>query len=337
MLSKETEMQVVIAHQSSVQKARLAKRLQSVMGIDVVRMSGQLRETYVFVAHHQPDCILISGHLTRRPEFELLDALLRIHGIGCVVLKDPEDISHPPISALAAEHVIRIPGTASDEVLQDALERAPGTLRGGPVAGSPAPPSRSFDPKRIILIGSSTGGVDALLRIISEFPADCPPTLIVQHTGGCFAPSLIRLLDGATAARVIPARDGMGLSPGEIYLPPGDEAHLKLRAGPNRQIVLKPSEPVSGHRPSVDALFRSALNHARHVTAALLTGMGRDGADGITQLREAGAKTIGQDAASSVVYGMPRVAKEMGGIETELPLSKIGPTILRMSQAKAAP
>ncbi|WP_296375678.1 CheB methylesterase domain-containing protein [Yoonia sp.] len=194
----------------------------------------------------------------------------------------------------------------------------------------------SVDPFRIVLIGSSTGGVDALLRIISGFPADCPPTLIVQHTGGSYARSLIRLLDGATPAKVLPAQNGQNLSRGEIYLAPDDMAHLQLCPSRSRQILLKPGPPVSGHRPSVDALFQSALDYADEITAALLTGMGRDGAAGITALRRAGARTIGQDAATSVVYGMPRVAKQMGGIETELPLSMIGPALLQVSRTTVA-
>ena len=327
-------MQLLIAHQSSVQKARLRSRLGNVAGINVVRIVSELHETYDFAEHHCPDCVLISGRLANRPEFELLDALLRILGIGCVLLQEPEDVTDEHISAGVAQHVIRLPSTASDAVLLDALRRANGqsgrSLR--PLPHHQA--LHTFDPDRVILIGSSTGGVDALLRIISEFPADCPPTLIVQHTGGGYAQSLIRLLGGGTAARVVAAQDGMPLSRGVIYLAPGDEAHLRLRLGTTCQISLKPGPPVSGHRPSVDALFCSAVDHATHVTAALLTGMGRDGADGITQLRHAGARTFGQDAATSVVYGMPRVAKEMGGIEMELPLHKIGSAILNTSQVR---
>lgn len=327
-------MQLVIAHQSSVQKARLRSKLSDVGGINLVRIVSELHETYDFAEHHCPDCVLISGRLANRPEFELLDALLRILGIGCVLLQEPEDITDEHISARVAEHVIRVPSTASDTALLEALRRA-SCQSGRSQRVLPRQQAlHAFDPNRVILIGSSTGGVDALLHIISEFPADCPPTLIVQHTGGGYAQSLIRLLGGGTDARVVAAQDGMPLSRGEIYLAPGDEAHLRLRLGATCQISLKPGPPVSGHRPSVDALFCSALDHAAHVTAALLTGMGRDGADGITQLRKAGARTFGQDAATSVVYGMPRVAREMGGIEMELPLTKIGPAILNTSQVR---
>lgn len=329
-------MQIVIAHRSSVQKARLRTRLQRIAGIDIVRIVSELHDTYDYAEHHRPDCILICEQLANRPEFELLHALLRILGIGCVVLEDPAEIGGLPMAPKIARHVTRITADAPDSVLIAALKQAVSTRDWPPAASGQGQTRHIIDPYRIILIGSSTGGVDALMQIISEFPADCPPTIIVQHTGGHYARSLIRLLDGATAARVLPARDGLPLSRGEIYLPPCDTAHLQLRAGSSREISLKPGPPISGHRPSVDALFRSAVGHAEHVTAALLTGMGRDGAAGITELRNAGARTVGQDAATSVVYGMPRVAKDMGGIETELPLPKIGAAILMMSQVKVA-
>ncbi|WP_439155542.1 CheB methylesterase domain-containing protein [Yoonia sp.] len=329
-------MQVVIAHRSSIQKARLRARIQRFEGINVVRIVSELHDTYDYAEHHRPDCILICAQLANRPEFELLHALLRILGIGCVILEDAAEIGNVTIAPIMAGHVARITADAPDSVLIAALKQAPATGNWPPATSGQSQARHIIDPYRIILIGSSTGGVDALLQIISEFPADCPPTMIVQHTGSSYARSLIRLLDGATAARVLPARNGLPLSRGEIYLPPGDTAHLQLRAGSTREMSLKSAPPISGHRPSVDALFRSAVGHAEHVTAALLTGMGRDGAAGITELRNAGARTVGQDAATSVVYGMPRVAKAMGGIETELPLPKIGAAILMMSQAMAA-
>ena len=182
---------------------------------------------------------------------------------------------------------------------------------------------------RFILIGSSTGGVDALMKIISHFSKKCPPTLIVQHTGGVFAKSLIRLLDGATEANVGAATDGAELQVGNIYLAPNDTAHLCIAAGNTPRISLRNTTDRYGHRPSVNALFESAVPFARQVTAVILTGMGRDGATGMVALRKAGAQTFGQDEQTSVVYGMPKVAYDLGGVETQLPLSKIGPMLLQ--------
>jgi two-component system chemotaxis response regulator CheB len=194
--------------------------------------------------------------------------------------------------------------------------------------------SHPFDPRHVILIGASTGGIDALLKVIKTFDITCPPILIVQHTGGQFAKSLIRLLDGACRAKVLTAIDGMALAAGSIYLAPDDQSHMVLSANAKPRIRLDQSATLSGHRPSIDALFTSATNIAPHVSAALLTGMGKDGAAGLTELRSNGAYTIGQDEQTSVVYGMPRVAMEMGGVCEQLPLNSIGPALLRSCKAK---
>jgi two-component system chemotaxis response regulator CheB len=200
-----------------------------------------------------------------------------------------------------------------------------------PAKASTGLPTRGFDPRRIVLIGASTGGVDALTKVVRHFSDQCPPTLIVQHTGSSFTKSLIRLINGATDALVEEAAHGTALCPGHIYLPPDDQTHLCLSASGTICLDLMKGDLVSGHRPSIDALFNSARPYARHVSAALLTGMGRDGASGLTELRKSGAHTIGQDEKTSVVYGMPRIAHELGGVIEQLPIDKIGPALLRSS------
>ena len=181
---------------------------------------------------------------------------------------------------------------------------------------------------RFILIGASTGGVDALLNVLSSFPADCPPTFIVQHTGGGFGDSLTRLLDRQCAASVRPARSGDLVGSGQVVLAAGCRAHMQLAGGRPMRILLDANGPISGHMPSVDALFQSAVPGARRAVAALLTGMGRDGAVGLKALHDSGAVTIAQDEATSTVYGMPRAAAELGAVQHVLPLHKIGPALL---------
>jgi two-component system chemotaxis response regulator CheB len=183
-----------------------------------------------------------------------------------------------------------------------------------------------------VLIGASTGGVDALLTVLASFPVDCPPTAIVQHTGRGFSDSLIALLDRRCAARVVAAKDGSPLQPGTVCVAAGCDGHLRLLGSGSLRCQVSPGEPVSGHVPSVDELFRSAVPFADRVVAALLTGMGRDGAEGLLALRRKGATTIGQDEASAVVYGMPRAAFELGAVQTQLGLNRIGPEILRHCQ-----
>lgn len=189
--------------------------------------------------------------------------------------------------------------------------------------------------QKIILLGASTGGVDALLQILRHFSPFCPPTLIVQHTGGQFAASLIRLLDRATQATVCAAQDGAVPTMGHIYLSPSTEYHLRIATGTPLRIALCNSPARMGHRPAVDALFESALPFAPNITAALLTGMGKDGARGLLALRQAGARTLGQDEKTSIIYGMPRVAKTLGAVERELPISEIGPALLRTAMNRS--
>ena len=328
-------MRILLAHQSAIAQVRLRKRLEDQQGTEVMRVVADLTQTYDFAEHHSPDCVLISASLANCPEFEVLDALFRIMGIRCVILQSRDCRPDHDMSANVARHVTLLPEDASDDALFAALRQSGKAATRAPTRPQINTVSAGYDSRRMILIGSSTGGVDALLQIIKHFPADCPPTLVVQHTGGHFVQSLIRLLDGGTAARVQAAHHGMPVTQGNIYLAPDDTAHLQLAPGRTPKIAVTTGTLVSGHRPSVDALFRSAIPHAHHVTAAILTGMGRDGAEGIAALRQAGARTFGQDQATSVVYGMPRVALELGGVDRQLPIDDIGPALLRASEARA--
>ncbi|MCR9275526.1 MULTISPECIES: CheB methylesterase domain-containing protein [Mameliella] len=198
----------------------------------------------------------------------------------------------------------------------------------------PRPPLGS-DP--IILIGASTGGVDALLAVLTRFPQDCPPTLVVQHTGSGFGESLASLLDRQCLPNVLLANGPMPLRRGQILVGAGIRAHLVLDGRAATRVTTVADGPVAGHVPSVDRLFLSALPVAPRVSAALLTGMGRDGADGMKALRLAGAHTLAQDEASCVVYGMPRAAVELGGVDRVLPLKKIAEALLARRKTNVGP
>lgn len=183
---------------------------------------------------------------------------------------------------------------------------------------------------RWILIGSSTGGVEALETILRSFPTDCPPTLITQHMPGPFLMSFASRLNAAFAPSVRIAADGDRPRQGEVYIAPGGETHMTLAPdGETVRLVLGPKR--SGHRPSVDEMFASAQPFASRIIAAILTGMGRDGAEEMRALRRAGARCVGQDEETSVVYGMPRVAYELGGVDAQVPLGQIGARLLEMA------
>ena len=166
-------------------------------------------------------------------------------------------------------------------------------------------------------------------RLLPALPADCPPTLVVQHINGAFAASMAEMLDARCAARVKPAEPGEALVPGTIYIAPGSERHLVLGSAGRLSARLAPGEKVAGHRPSVDMLFSSVAQRlGASAAAALLTGMGSDGARGLAEVRAAGGLTIAQDEASCTVYGMPRAAVDLGAARMVLPIDRIAEALL---------
>jgi two-component system chemotaxis response regulator CheB len=324
-------MKFLITHQSQLSLARVRRAITAAHPQAQFLTATTLTEAYNLSEHHEPNCVLIAETLATLPECELLLSLFGILKITCVVLTEAN--TRAEVLPLP-ESLAKVPEADFEQHLGKILKaagRASPVARADPIKESAV---SNYDPNKFILIGASTGGIDALITITQHFEENCPPVLIVQHTGGSFAKSLIRLLNSACRATVTPAEDGIEIKPGHIYLAPDDRFHLTLAQRRKPFIHLQSHDLISGHRPSIDALFMSALPMAQHVTAALLTGMGKDGAAGLTELRRAGAHTIGQDQRTSVVYGMPRVAMEMGGVCEQLPLGTIGPALLNASTGK---
>jgi two-component system chemotaxis response regulator CheB len=187
--------------------------------------------------------------------------------------------------------------------------------------------------RQLIALGASTGGPEALGEVIRAFPADVPPVLIVQHMPEAFTAKFAQRLDSRCAATVQEAKDGTIVRPGLVLLAPGSKRHMILaRSGHDLVVRLIESDPVMHHRPSIDVLFNSVADVlGRRAIAALLTGMGADGARGLLALRRAGAVTVGQDEATSVVYGMPMEAAALGAVMHVLPLEEIGPNLMRLA------
>ncbi|HEY1124279.1 MAG TPA: chemotaxis response regulator protein-glutamate methylesterase [Sphingobium sp.] len=189
----------------------------------------------------------------------------------------------------------------------------------------PAPRNERVE-NAIIAIGASTGGVEALHHVLRRFPEDCPPTVIVQHINGSFAAAMAKRLDEQCAPRIQLAEGDTMLKQGHIYIAPGNERHLTVRLGSDGQVYskLRPGDLCTGHRPSIDMLFNSvAAELPRRAVGVLLTGMGADGAQGLLAMRNAGCPTIAQDQATCVVYGMPKVAAELGAAVHVLGLPRI--------------
>jgi len=182
---------------------------------------------------------------------------------------------------------------------------------------------------KIVAVGASTGGVEALQHLLMALPANVPAILITQHMPAGFTASFAKRLDGRCAMSVTEAADGARVLPGHVYIAPGNW-HLELvRSGAHYFCRLHDGPPVSGHRPSVDVLFNSfAATAGRNAMGVILTGMGNDGAAGLLKMRQAGARTVGQDESSCLIYGMPKAAKLVGAVEAEFALSKLPQAIL---------
>ena len=175
--------------------------------------------------------------------------------------------------------------------------------------------------EKVIAVGASTGGTEALKSFLSALPADCPAILITQHMPEAFTRTFAARLNGLSRLAVKEAEHGERVLPGHAYLAPGNRHLLLSRSGADYTVKLSDGPPVSRHRPSVDVMFRSAANCAAgNSLGIIMTGMGDDGAQGMLEMHEAGARTLAQDEESCVVFGMPREAIARGGVDEVVPL-----------------
>lgn len=203
-------------------------------------------------------------------------------------------------------------------------------------AGAPQAPAPQGQPKarpasysrlsteKLIAIGASTGGTEAIREVLTHLSADCPAVLITQHMPPGFTKSFAQRLDSLCRITVSEAEDGERVLPGHAYIAPGGR-HMRLaRSGSNYVVAIDDGEPVNRHRPSVDVLFRSvAANAGRNALGVMLTGMGKDGAVGMLEMKRAGSFTIAQDEASCIVFGMPKEAILLGAVDEVLPVTRI--------------
>lgn len=188
-----------------------------------------------------------------------------------------------------------------------------------------------MNPEKIIAIGASTGGTEAIFSILKSLPKNIPGIAIVQHIPPVFSRMFAERMNALTELEVAEAKSGDFIEPGKVFIAPGDK-HIKIKKlGYKYRIDCYDDEKVNGHCPSVDVLFESVANEAgKNAIGVLLTGMGYDGAKGLLTMRRKGARTIGQDERSSIVYGMPKVAFNIGAVERQLSLERIPLSIYSM-------
>jgi two-component system chemotaxis response regulator CheB len=319
ILSRDPEIEVVGQAADPIEARAAIKALNpDVITLDVEMPNMNGLEFLEKLMRLRPMPVVMVSTLTVRGAEASLNAL-ELGAVDCV--GKPSTAGADAFDVLAAR--VKAAATARVRPLRTPPARAPGAH--GDEGADYAPDAS------LIAIGSSTGGVEALMQIVGALPANCPPTVITQHMPATFTRSFAERLNRASRAEVSEAVDGAPLAIGKVYLAPGGEAHLTVSGSRCR---VAPGETVNGHRPSVDVLFRSVAKAVgAKATAAILTGMGRDGAQGLLAIREAGGRTLGQNEATSVVYGMPKAAFEIGAVERQLPLEKIAPEILNLTNA----
>jgi two-component system chemotaxis response regulator CheB len=184
--------------------------------------------------------------------------------------------------------------------------------------------------EKVIVVGASTGGTEALRVFLESLPADCPGIVIVQHMPEGFTRAFSQRLDGLCRITVKEAANNDTVVRGRALIAPGNHHTLLKRSGARYYVEVKDGPLVSRHRPSVDVLFRSAARYGgKNVVGVIMTGMGDDGAQGMLEMKEAGAFTIAQDEASCIVFGMPNEAIKRGGVDLVRPLSAISSEVLR--------
>ncbi|OWQ93979.1 chemotaxis response regulator protein-glutamate methylesterase [Roseateles aquatilis] len=322
VLSAQADIEIVGEAHDGVQAVALCQRLRpDVVSMDMMLpvMDGQAA-TEAIMAHCPTPILIVSSSTNRGELLRTYEAL----AAGAVeVLEKPSGTQ--PEGEWERRYLTLLRLVARIRVITHVRARMPG--RPSVPAATPVPPAR----RTLLALGASTGGPGALMKILQSLPPPAPlPVLIVMHINAVFSRGFAEWLDAQTPHRVRYAQGGEALRElaGQVILAPPD-SHLVLRAG---QLQLSHAPPRHSCRPSVDVLFESlAAELGAGVAAALLTGMGRDGAQGLLAIRRAGGATLAQDEASSMVYGMPREAAQLGAADRVLPLNDIGPALMGLS------
>lgn len=335
---------VLIVDDSPIMQSMIALILKEDPSLEIVGTAADPFEARDQIKSLNPDAITLDLEMPNMNGLEFLKRIMKLRPMPVVVIS-----GHATEGSKVASEAFRLGANAclpkpnlSDEQAMRTMRQAvrDACLMG--VAKADTRQARAVDPKPsphvpapvsgsapdIIALGASTGGIEALEAILGGFSANCPPTVITQHLPGRFSNGLAARLDRAIQPHLKVAEDGETLKAGCVYLAPGEVGHLHVRGRAALTCHIVQGDPVQGHRPAVDEMFRSlaALSNFA-ISAAVLTGMGADGAQGLLALRRAGARTFAQDQATSLVYGMPRVAAECGAAEQVLPLQALADAV----------
>ncbi|MBL8215060.1 MAG: chemotaxis response regulator protein-glutamate methylesterase [Bryobacterales bacterium] len=344
------KIKVLIVDDSALVRQLLTKVLASDAGIEVVGVAADPVIAQEKIRLLQPDVLTLDVEMPRMDGLTFLEKLMRAHPMpvlmvsslterGCettlralelgavdVVAKPKIDIERET-QEIARELVQKVKAAAMSRVRRGGAARAAAAV---PEAVAPRPLAGATH--KVIAVGASTGGTEALREFLGALPADSPGLVIVQHMPANFTRAFAQRLNQACRIRVAEARDGDRVLPGHALLAPGDFHMVVERSGAQVSVRLNQSPRLNHHRPAVDVLFQScAPQLGRNAVAALFTGMGSDGAQGMLAMRRAGARTMAQDEASCVVFGMPKEAIALGAAEEVVPLHRAAEAVLRLA------
>lgn len=351
------DIKVLIIDDSASVRAALSDIIGSETGMTVM---GTASDPY-FAAERMrseiPDVIICDIEMPRMDGITFVQKLMQQRPLPVIICSSLADAgSAPALAALeaGAVEIITKPKMGTAQFILEARTRICDAIRAA--AAAKVRPQRRIEPAgkltadavlppagrntalrttdRLVVVGASTGGTEALRVLLEALPADAPGLAIVQHMPAGFTSAFARRLDGLCRIEVREAATGDRLIPGLALIAPGDHHMLLHRSGMQYRVEVREGPLVSRHRPSVDVLFRSAARVAGpNALGIIMTGMGDDGARGMLEMREAGARTLGQDEASCIVYGMPKEAKRLGGVGTELPLTRLAAEVMRFAAA----
>lgn len=351
-MTKKTR--VLIVDDSALMRQLLTEMLSGKAGIEVVGTAGDPYIARDKIMKLNPDVLTLDVEMPRMDGLTFLEKLMasrpmpvlmvssltergcdttfRALELGAVdfVTKPRLDISNN-MQDLQDELVSKVVAAAAATIRKPSRSVVPSTQ---PVRQTLSSEALITSTHKVIAIGTSTGGTEALSEILTQFPPDAPGVVAVIHMPPGYTKSYAERLDRACRIRVKEAEDGDRILPGHALIAQGDRHLQVLRSGSVYAVRVTDGEKVSGFRPSVDVLFQSCARYlGANGVGAILTGMGRDGAEGLLEMRNAGARTVAQDEATCVVYGMPREAVAVGAVETVLPLDHIAAKLLNAGVA----
>ena len=349
-MSSSSKIRVLIVDDSAIVRKILSETISAEPDVEVV---GTAPDPFIArdkILALQPDVLTLDIEMPRMDGLTFLKRLMHHHPMPVIVISS---LGHASCQAtlealrLGAVEVLVKPGGpySVGELRIDLANKiraaASARLRGQDVAPKVAPPPTAevarpkvFRPGTLVAIGASTGGTEAIQEVLTRMPANSPGIVITQHIPAVFSRAFAERLNQICSMEVKEASDGDTVASGRVLVAPGN-FHMLVRKAPNGyRVEIKDGPKVCYQRPSVDVMFSSVSEAAgNQAIGVLLTGMGSDGAQGLTRMKKAGARTIAQDEQSCVVFGMPREAIRLGGADMVLPLARIPSAIIAQADA----